>query len=360
MDRRTLLALGLTAIVIVATPMLFPAPRQQRAATATDTAQVTARDTGIALPPQVGAQPARSVPVPTQQPGTATQARGETTLVRTDHSVHAIVSPGGTPAVVTLPEYRSLRPGATRNTPASLLEPGDRLLRLRLASGRDTIVLDSVAFRAEPERRDGNSIVRSFASVSSAIPVTLTYRFPADSFVTYIDGTVGRAAAPGAPWELLVTLPSRIRAEEADILDDTRHLSIGYKTRTEIRSVSFRDLDSLVARVDTGAIRWIAERNKYFVIAVIPGGRDSAFRAVVIRGGPRSGGEATAAHATAILPLSANTLSLRVFAGPQSWQHLRVTAPDLENVNPYGGWMHGLVQPFATIVMRMLDRKSVV
>jgi YidC/Oxa1 family membrane protein insertase len=121
-----------------------------------------------------------------------------------------------------------------------------------------------------------------------------------------------------------------------------------------VQSVHFRDLDSLVARVDTGGIRWVSERNKYFVVVAIPAGRDTAFRAVVMRGESRAGGEATAAHAMAVLPLSSNSFALRVFAGPQSWQHLRVTATDLENVNPYGGWMHGMVQPFSTIVMRML------
>lgn len=27
---------------------------------------------------------------------------------------------------------------------------------------------------------------------------------------------------------------------------------------------------------------------------------------------------------------------------------------DFENANPYGGWIGGVVQPFATIVMRIL------
>src|SRR5438067_8255211 len=58
--------------------------------------------------------------------------------------------------------------------------------------------------------------------------------------------------------------------------------------------------------------------------------------------------------ATAVLPVTGGQFSLRVYAGPQSWDHLRRTATDLENVNPYGGWLHAVVQPFATIVMRVL------
>jgi YidC/Oxa1 family membrane protein insertase len=356
MDRRTLLALGLTAIVIVVTPMLFPAPRRRPPPTA-DTTKIATRDTAAVAPaPTVGAAPqAPTGAAPPLVPAVA--ARAETTLVRTDYAVHAVVSPGATAAAVILPEHPSLRPGSSRATPVNLLEQGDRLIRLRLATARDTIALDTLAFRAGPGRREagGNAIVRSFTSVSGTTPITLTYRFPTDSFVTYIEGTIGPAGAPGVPTDLLVGLPRRIRAEEADVLDDTRHLSIGHKSGTEeVQSVHFRDLDSLVTRVDTGSIRWVSERNKYFVVAVIPAGRDTAFRALLTRGVSRAGDEATAAHATAVLPLRSNSFALRVFAGPQSWEHLRVTAPDLENVNPYGGWIHGLVQPFSTIVMRML------
>lgn len=353
MDRRTLLALALTAIVIVATPMLFPTPKRTPVPVApADSAAAPALDTAPLPPvPAIGAPTAAAPP----RPG-PTAARVDTTLVRTRHATHAIVSPGGTPAAVTLPEYRSLRPGASRDAVVNLMEPSDRLLRLRVASGADTIALDGVAFQAEPERRDGTTIVRSFTGSAAGVPIRLTYRFPEDSFVTHIEGSVGAPGAGAAATrrELLVTLPQRIRSEEANVQDDTRHLSFGYKLRGEVHSVSFRDLDSLIFRVDTGAIRWVTERNKYFVVAVIPTGRDSVFRALIMRGGARAGGEAISAHATAILPLSDNTFSLRVFAGPQSWQHLRVTAADLENVNPYGGWLHGMVQPFATIVMRML------
>src|SRR5262249_57808498 len=40
-------------------------------------------------------------------------------------------------------------------------------------------------------------------------------------------------------------------------------------------------------------------------------------------------------------------------AGPQSWNELRAVGHELENANPYGGWLPG-VQPFATICLRIL------
>ena len=275
-------------------------------------------------------------------------------MVQTNRVAYYFVSPGGTPATVSLPEYSSLRPGAVRPTPVSLLEPGDRLLRLRVVSEGDTIALDSIAFVAAPQSRDGNVIVQSFTSASASLPITLTYRIPADSFVIHLEGSFSGSAEAQAR-RLLVTLPTRIRTDEANIIDDTRHLAIGYKVgNAEVNSIAFRQLDTASARVDTGSIRWVAERNKYFVVAAVPEGRDAMFRALVLRGTPHAGAEATVARATAVLPVNAGRFALKVYAGPQSWDHLRKTAPDLENVNPYGGWLHNVVQPFATIVMRLL------
>ena len=280
----------------------------------------------------------------------------ETTVVHTQRAIYTIVSPGGTPVGVTLPEYHSLRLDAPRATAVNLVDAHDRLLQLRLATDRDTIALDTLAFRAAPQRREGNVIVQSLTSTSATAPITLTYRFPVDSFVVHLDGTIASASATPAPtWRLLVTMPTRIRSEEANVKDDIGHLSVAYKVgNAEVKSFSFRQLDSLTAHVDTGAIRWVAERNKYFVVAAVPEGRDSLFRAIVVRGGARTGSDATIAHATVVMPASSGHFALKVYAGPQSWDHLRKTAADLENVNPYGGWIHGLVQPFTTIVMRVL------
>jgi YidC/Oxa1 family membrane protein insertase len=356
MDRRTLLALLLTAIVIVVTPMLFPAPKQLRRPTAADSLQTSARDT---IPPATTAPATQpTVSAPTPPPARVRAAVAETTVVRTERAMYYIVSPGGTPAGLSLPEYRSLRRdrggvggGGGRATAVTLVDARDKLLHLRLVSDRDTIALDTIAFMAAPQRREGNTIVQSLASASAAMPITLTYRFPADSFILHLEGSLG--AGPTVVHQALIELPTRIRTEEADTVDDTRHLAIGYKVgNAEVNSVSFRQLDAQT-RLDTGAIRWVALRNKYFVVAAIPEGRDS-FRGILMRGAPHAGGEATAAQTTAVLPINAGHFSLKLYAGPQSWDHLRKTAPDLENVNPYGGWLHGVVQPFSTMMMRLL------
>ncbi|MEX2179833.1 MAG: YidC/Oxa1 family insertase periplasmic-domain containing protein [Gemmatimonadaceae bacterium] len=354
MDRRTLLALLLTAIVIVATPFIFPPPSRVG-----DTTVVMPGDTvtsGVAPPTAIEQTTIRSAPAAPLPGPLPAMLAADTTLVRTDRATYRIVSPGGTPASVTLTDYRSLRPGSPPETALNMLEPGDRLFRLRFVTRRDTIALDTVAFRAGAQARDGNAVVQTFTSASMRTPVTLTYRIPADSFIVHVSGTVGTPASGGDdPWRLLVHLPWRIRTEEANAEEDTRSLAVSYRKRVgEVESAWFRDLDSLVARVDTGSIRWVTERNKYFLVAVIPTAPDTTFQAVSMLAGPRTGKDATVANTVALLPLRDGTFGLSVYAGPQSWEHMRATVADLENVNPYGGWLHGMVQPFATIVMRML------
>ena len=163
MDRRTLLALLLTAIVIVVTPMLFPSSR--RAPPRGDTLRVSRGDT--VTRPQVPVAAAITTPPSVVKTGpAASPARAETTIVHTNRAVYSFVSPGGSPAVVTLPEYHSLRSDA-RQMPVNLIDAHDRLVSLRLATETDTIALDTIAFRAVPQTRDGGTIVQSLSSASS-------------------------------------------------------------------------------------------------------------------------------------------------------------------------------------------------
>jgi YidC/Oxa1 family membrane protein insertase len=62
---------------------------------------------------------------------------------------------------------------------------------------------------------------------------------------------------------------------------------------------------------------------------------------------------APTARATAIQPVRDGRFAFDLYAGPQSWSQLRAVGHDLENVNPYGGWIPG-VQPFAAICLRVL------
>src|SRR4051812_36958686 len=294
MDRRTLVALLLTAIVIVVTPMLFPSPKRPAAdSTAIIRADTTAARPATTSAPRASAPAPSTVVAPGQLGARPSIVRAETTVVSTKRASYAIASPGAVPVDIALPDYASLRAGVATKAPVHLIDAGDRLFHLRIATERDTIALDTVAFRAEAARPVANGTVQSFTSTSISVPITLTYTFPADSFLTHVTGVL----AGGGDASIMVSLPSRIRSEEANLRDDVTHLSVAYKRRTDdVTSVSFRQLDTVTTRADTGAIRWIAERNKYFIVAIVPDRRraDSTFRTVQMRGGSRSGKDATA------------------------------------------------------------------
>jgi YidC/Oxa1 family membrane protein insertase len=149
-------------------------------------------------------------------------------------------------------------------------------------------------------------------------------------------------------------LPQGLRSQEADTLDDARHLAVGYKLEHEVvKSVGFGKLDPGYVRTDSGPMTWVSVRTKYFLVALLAPSPNAPIAALRMQGGPRLDKLAPVAYATAVLPVRAGQFAFDLYAGPQSWPALRAVGHDLENVNPYGGWIPG-VQPFATICMRIL------
>jgi YidC/Oxa1 family membrane protein insertase len=180
-----------------------------------------------------------------------------------------------------------------------------------------------------------------------------------DGFRTAVRGTVANAPAGSA---LLIDLPSDLHSSEADTLDDQRHLAYGFKIPLrDPSSVAFSKLNVSEVRVDTGSFQWVNARNKYWLVAlmqpVTTGGTTKpagVFRDLRMTGGVRAGRVAPVAFATTSYPLTNGQIAFDIYAGPQKWDELHALGNDLENVNPYAGFLHGVVQPFATIVMKVL------
>jgi YidC/Oxa1 family membrane protein insertase len=360
MDKRTILALVLMALVIVITPRLFPSSRRP-APQAADSAQpdsthapsVSSPSTAInspAAPTAVEAAPVPAGKQPATPPPSAaapvSRAADSTTVV-TPHERLTVVSPGAVPMAVQVAGYRNLRPDR-RDTLAVIAQPRGTLLHYRLATGSDTIALDTIPFTIQ-------NAGATTTLTANAPAMSITYEPTPNDYRTAVRGQVANAP-PGAT--LLIDLPSELRSIEADTVDDLRHLAFGYKMPLrDVASVPFSKLDPGAVRVDTGSFQWISVRNKYWLIAVMqpiaakPAG---VFRGVTSRGAPRTGKIVNAAYATTSYPLANGQFAFDLYAGPQSWRELHALGNDLENVNPYAGWLHAVVQPFATIVMRVL------
>lgn len=355
MDRRTFLALLLSALVIVVTPILFRGfgARQPLPPVAPrDTTATASSPTTAAPPPTTSQLPTAPAPIPSATTATPRLAT-DTASVEAAKTRYVFSTAGAAPKSIQLSAYSNL--SANQRTPAKATLAASPtgpaalpLLRYRLVRSADTVALDTMAFRAE---RDANGI--TFRS-AGAPAMTIRYQFADDGYLAHVSGEVQSGAGAPAPTQLLVDLPATLRSQEADTLDDERHLAYGYKAQHEdVKSVAFGKLDPAFVRTDSGPMEWVAVRNKYFLIALVVPTPASSFVALRMQGGARVGKQAPVAAATAIQPVHDGRFGFDLYAGPQSWTQLRAVGHELENVNPYGGWIPG-VQPFATICMRVL------
>ena len=150
-------------------------------------------------------------------------------------------------------------------------------------------------------------------------------------------------------------MPTSLRSAEADSLDDQQHLAYAVKPqREDARGIPFSKLDPGERRLESGPITWVAAKNKYFIVGALTPNGGTPFAEVGITGGPRTGRRATEASAVAVEPIRNGTFSFELYTGPQEWRRLLALGRGFENSNPYGGFLQGVVQPFATIVMRIL------
>jgi YidC/Oxa1 family membrane protein insertase len=349
MDKRTLLAAALMALVIVLTPRLFSSRSAPPARADTAAAIAPNAPSGAPGTSQSATQTTPSALTPQPAPSTAMTSAANAASLETPRANFALMNPGAAPGNVTISSYRDLRPGDTRNSNVVIAPVGQVQFVYRLAAGADTIRLDTLAF----------TVAQTPNEVTfNSSPATLTYRTTPDGYRLAVSGQ-WHNAPPGA--SLVIDLPSGIRSIEADTLDDARHLAFGYKIpRRDVTSVPFAKLEPGSVRVDTGSFQWVAARTKYWLVALMqpvgppPAAPAGIFRDILFRGAPRTGKVATNAYARTTLPLTNGAFAFDMYVGPQSWAELHALGNDLENVNPYAGWLHAVVQPFATIVMRVL------
>lgn len=364
MDKRLFIALLLTALVVVLTPVVFPSPRMTRPVADTSAVNLdreprpptdSSPAVETSVPDSAVIAGIRGADRPRVQPVVA-----ETTVVEAGGSQYRFTSPGAAPVSVRLPAYKSLRPDGQGSV--DLVRPGDQLLRYHLVIGPDTVALDTIPMRASVSTRGENVTTVSYRSSPLSLSagntpqITLSYSIPSggDTHLAVIEGRVDGTASTQS--SVIVGLPRALRTEEADTLEDIRSLAYAFKRGSEdVSSVSFDDLDTAVTRAEAGPLTWVAVRNKYFITALLGVGNDVPFSSIRLGGVPHpERALVREGRAAVVVPVREGTFRFQVYAGPQKYARLHALGRDVENVNPYGGWMHGFVQPFATIVMRIL------
>ena len=356
MNKRMLLALALSAAVIGLTQYLFPPAKPPAAAAvkadsaAMPVAPLPTAPLPTAVLPAVG--PATQAQV---APGTtAAPVAIDTASVSSVRSTLRFSSVGAAPVSVQLNGYKPLTPGLAADASAAveLVRPGEALLQYALivkeAAGNTVIDLAGVPFTAT--RPDDRTV--KYTGQSGLANVEITYAFQPDSFLVRVGGRVTGISSPAF---LRITLPSGLRSSEADTTEDQTHLAVAMKPVTgNTQSVAFNSLDPGERELKEGPFIWVASKSKFFIVGLLTSKGDRPFDEVTVTGGEKRGKTETRVAATALQALQDGTFRFEMYAGPQEWRRLVSLGRDFENSNPYGGWLQGFVQPFATMVMKSL------
>ena len=350
------------AAVLVVTPFIFPTPKPVPGSTplATDTLR---RVDSVSLPtvatartdsPAVPATGTAATPVPVAASATDSLAAPllvDTTVSSTQRAVYRTTSRGAALIGAEMTQYPTLKDrGKVKGAPVELGNPGDPLLAFRLVVPGDTVRLDREVFRTTRSEENGQAVVRYDATVASRA-VTITYSFLPDSYRVNVSAQVTNV--PDNAF-LLVDMPPAFRSAEADSAEDQQHLAYAYKPEgLSAKGIAFRSVDPGEREIAAGPLSWAVAKNKYFLVGMLmPKGQ--TFAELDVTGGVRTGKQATRAQATAVLPLTKGATAFETYVGPQEFKRLVAMGREFETSNPYGGWLQGMVQPFATMVIRSL------
>ena len=350
MNKRLLLALALSAAVIGITQFLFPPvvpPAKTPAVNAGPTKPVSAGAAATATQPGASAQPQLSAVDPA-----AAAMPVDTAALTSARSTVRISSLGAAPVSVQLHGYKQLSKAANPNDVVELVRGGEALLQYALIvkepGGNRVIDLSTVPFTSS--RTDDRTVV--YRGQAGTTGVEVSYTFQPDSFLVRIGGRVTGLSAPSF---LRVTLPTGLRSSEADTTEDQQHLAVAMKpVKGNTQSVAFSSLDPGEKELKEGPFTWVASKNKFFITGLLTNTGDRPFDEVTVTGGPKTGKMESNVNAIALQSLQDGTFRFELYAGPQEWRRLVSLGRDFENSNPYGGWLQGFVQPFATMVMKAL------
>lgn len=371
--RRIILAVVLMAVVLIATPYIFPSPnvppgaaaaRTDSAAVLTDSAAAVNRALVDAAIP--GAQNPAGAPEASSLSSTPVMGAVadsslaqppiviDTATVTTPKAVYRTTNRGAALIGATMTQYAALSSkGRATGEQVEFAQPGDRLLGFRVVVPGDTIDLTRQVFRTTQQTEGDRVVVRYEAELGSASrTASIRYSFLPDSY--RVDVSAAVAGVPDNSY-LLIDLPPGFRSAEADSAENNTHLAYAYKPELSgAEGISFSSLDPGEREIDAGPITWAVAKNKYFILGVLAPKGAPGFAEVNVTGGPRVAKEATRAQGTLVAPLKAGNVAFEVYAGPQEFKRLVAMGREFETSNPYGGWIQGIVQPFATMVIRTL------
>lgn len=358
MNKRFFIALVLTAIVIVLTPQLFPTVvgRTNKSVAVDSTVSVAGSlresshaasqmqsDSGSGI---VFTKGVARIELP------VSASAVDTETIESSRSKYLFTSRGGVPVSVVLKDYLSRKPGFEAQN-VELVESHSLLMHYRIAIGQDTIALDTMELKGTVGT-NANTLTVVYNGEIKGHSLRVSYTVQTDTAESYLVHILVSVSSLPSGGVLLIDLPRTLPPNGPDTSDDLNHLAVSYRSlRSEVNSIAFGKLDSVEVVTEPGPISWVAVRNKYFLAAIRTG--KTSFTSMRLQGAPRKGKIAVHAMMSATLPFNAEgSASFDLYAGPQDFQRLQRLGGELDQVNPYAGWLHPVVQPFATMVMKAL------
>lgn len=349
MDKRFFLALVLTGAVVLSTPILFPRQAPPTTTPAQQTAGPPPAPTESANPATGGPPISAPVTAPSESIPAVPAVVAETLSLRNELTTFSFSTLGARFLAADLPNFEQLggRDGTVR-----LAHGTEPMVGFRIIAGADTLALDRVPFRSMRQATASGERLVFDATVGTAT-VRVAYTLAADNYLARVELTTTGLPQPAF---LLTDLPTGFSSQEADTTEDARHLAYAFKpVKGGSERIDFRKPDPGERILQAGPLTWVVAKSKYFLVGVLsPEDAAPTFAELQVTGAPRVNKVALRATATLIAPLPETGVAFELYAGPQEWERMVAMGREFQNANPYGGWISGVIQPFATIVMRIL------
>jgi len=263
-----------------------------------------------------------------------------------------------------LVDYKSFAPGDSGH-PLQLVPEGRPLLAHCLTVGADTISLAGWRFTPSTSelRVAEDSVPLTFTAERSGARVMLQYVFFPHEYRFQVRGVVSGLGPAGAV--VLVGLGDGLRSVEADTMDDFNHFAVVAKA-AKVQSTAFSSLKAGTVKLLDGPFEWAGIKSKYFLVVGLAFEENQPrFGGGIVVGGPTTvtassflGGRSPVATRAALaltLPVPpAGDFRYQLYAGPLEYRRLAQLGHDLDDANPYGGFMSGIIQPVSILVVNIL------
>jgi len=346
-------------IVAVLPSILFPPKKtvDRRTGGRPDSTTSTA-----AAAPESAATPAQPSVRPTVRPPAGTPA--ETVWVTSPLYRLGFTTRGGALVRAELSSYRSFAK-TDSGRPVQLVRDGAPLLVYRrTGGGGDTTLMSdwSLTPSATQVQVGSEGATLTFSGARDGARFALEYRFFPAEYRFAVRGRMEGFGPAGAT--LLLGLGDGLRSVEADSMDDFRHYAVVTKA-TKTQRTDFGSVKPGEHKILDGPFEWAGIKSKYFFTAALAVEENQPrFGATIVEGGPRTvsasslfgrSAVATQAAVAVTLPVPpAGTFDYQVYVGPLEYRRLSQLGHDLDDANPYGGFLQPIIQPVSVLVVNIL------